>query len=182
MANTIELKVPDLGGSHDVPVIEILVKVGDTVAKDQSLVTLESDKATMDVPASQAGRIVELKVKIGDELNDGSVIALIEAEGAEAPAVEKAVGQSTVKDAPAAATPSPAPAPPKPATPATPAAATAGAGPVGLAACAWSSSVSTLMSSDFFLPNGHITALLRSEGRPAPDRCRGARPPARPRR
>jgi dihydrolipoamide dehydrogenase len=118
MANTIELKVPDLGGSHDVPVIEILVKVGDTVAKDQSLVTLESDKATMDVPASQAGRIVELKVKVGDELNDGSVIALIEAEGAEAPAVEKAVGQSTVKDAPAAATPSPAPAPPKPATPA----------------------------------------------------------------
>ncbi|SEW06829.1 dihydrolipoyl dehydrogenase [Luteibacter sp. 329MFSha] len=117
MANTIELKVPDLGGSHDVPVIEILVKVGDTVAKDQSLVTLESDKATMDVPASQGGRIVEIKVKIGDELNDGSVIALIEAEGADAPVAEKVVGQSVTKDAPPPAAPSPAPAPPKPATP-----------------------------------------------------------------
>ena len=115
MANTIELKVPDLGGSHDVPVIEILVKVGDTVAKDQSLITLESDKATMDVPASQGGVIKELKVKVGDELNDGSVIAIIETEGAAAPA--KAVGQSTTKEAPAPATPSPAPAPPKPATP-----------------------------------------------------------------
>ncbi|MDR6642949.1 MULTISPECIES: dihydrolipoyl dehydrogenase [Luteibacter] len=135
MANTIELKVPDLGGSHDVPVIEILVKVGDTVAKDQSLVTLESDKATMDVPASQAGKIVEIKVKIGDELNDGSVIALIEAEGADAPVAEKAVGQSTVKDAPAAPTPSPAPAPPKPATPvAAPAAASSSASSVKAAA------------------------------------------------
>ena len=135
MANTIELKVPDLGGSHDVPVIEILVKVGDTVAKDQSLVTLESDKATMDVPASQAGKIVEIKVKIGDELNDGSVIAIIEAEGADAPAAEKAVGQSTVKEAPAAATPSPAPAPPKPATPvAAPAAASSPASSVKAAA------------------------------------------------
>jgi len=135
MANTIELKVPDLGGSHDVPVIEILVKVGDTVAKDQSLVTLESDKATMDVPASQAGKIVEIKVKIGDELNDGSVIALIEAEGADAPVAEKAVGQSTVKDAPAAPTPSPAPAPPKPATPVVaPAAASSSASSVKAAA------------------------------------------------
>jgi dihydrolipoamide dehydrogenase len=115
MANTIELKVPDLGGSHDVPVIEILVKVGDTVAKDQSLVTLESDKATMDVPASQAGTIVEIKVKIGDALNDGSVIALIEAEAgasasAEKPAADKAAAAKT------AAAPAPAAAK-QPATP-----------------------------------------------------------------
>jgi dihydrolipoamide dehydrogenase len=112
MANTIELKVPDLGGSHDVPVIEILVKVGDTVAKDQSLVTLESDKATMDVPASQAGTIVEIKVKIGDALNDGSVIALIEAEAgasasasasAEKPAADKAAAKPAAASAPAAA-------------------------------------------------------------------------------
>jgi dihydrolipoamide dehydrogenase len=107
MANTIELKVPELGGSHDVPVIEILVKVGDTVAKDQSLVTLESDKATMDVPASQGGKIVEIKVKVGDALNDGSVIALIEAEAggsasAEKPAGDKAAAESAAK--PAAAT------------------------------------------------------------------------------
>jgi dihydrolipoamide dehydrogenase len=114
MANTIELKVPDLGGSHDVPVIETLVKVGDTVEKDQSLITLESDKATMDVPATQAGTIVELKVKVGDEVNDGSVIALIEAAGdAGKPEADKVVGQAVTKDAPAPAVPSPAPAPPK---------------------------------------------------------------------
>ncbi len=131
MANTIELKVPDLGGSHDVPVIEILVKVGDTVAKDQSLITLESDKATMDVPASQGGKIVELKVKVGDEVNDGTVIALVEAEGgADAPAAEKVVGQSVTKDAPPPAPPSPAPAPPKQATPA-PVAAPKAAGDSG---------------------------------------------------
>jgi dihydrolipoamide dehydrogenase len=128
MANTIELKVPELGGSHDVPVIEILVKVGDIVTKDQSLVTLESDKATMDVPASQGGKIVEIKVKVGDALNDGSVIALIEAEAgglasAGKPADDKAAAPSAAKPAAAAsvastpATPSssvseaPAPAP-----------------------------------------------------------------------
>jgi dihydrolipoamide dehydrogenase len=117
MANTIELKVPDLGGSHDVPVIEILVKVGDTVAKDQSLVTLESDKATMDVPASQAGTIVEIKVKIGDELNDGSVIALIEAEAGASASAEKPAA-----DKPAAAKPAAAPAPAAAKQPATPSA------------------------------------------------------------
>jgi len=113
MANTIELKVPDLGGSHDVPVIEILVKVGDTVAKDQSLLTLESDKATMDIPASQAGTIVEIKVKIGDELNDGSVIALIEAEAgasASAPA-EKPAAASTPATPSTTVSEAPAPAP-----------------------------------------------------------------------
>ncbi|WP_213949428.1 dihydrolipoyl dehydrogenase [Luteibacter sp. dw_328] len=116
MANTIELKVPDLGGSHDVPVIEILVKVGDTVAKDQSLVTLESDKATMDVPASQGGTIVEIKVKVGDELNDGSVIALIEAEAGASASAEKPAGDKASAAAkPAAA----APAASKPATPST---------------------------------------------------------------
>jgi dihydrolipoamide dehydrogenase len=117
MANTIELKVPDLGGSHDVPVIEILVKVGDTVAKDQSLVTLESDKATMDVPASQAGTIVEIKVKIGDELNDGSVIALIEAEAGASASAEKPAA-----DKAAAAKPAAAPAPAAAKQPATPSA------------------------------------------------------------
>jgi dihydrolipoamide dehydrogenase len=129
MANTIELKVPELGGSHDVPVIEILVKVGDTVAKDQSLVTLESDKATMDVPASQGGKIVEIKVKVGDALNDGSVIALIEAEaGGSASAEKPAAATSAVsKSAAPAATVSEAPAPaPKAPTSAPKAAADSG--------------------------------------------------------
>jgi dihydrolipoamide dehydrogenase len=115
MANTIELKVPELGGSHDVPVIEILVKVGDVVAKDQSLVTLESDKATMDVPASQAGQIVEIKVKVGDALNDGSVIALIEAEAGGSASAEKPAAPSAEK--PAAAAAPAAPAASKPAAP-----------------------------------------------------------------
>ena len=87
-----EVLVPDIG-SADVPVIEILVKVGDTVAKDQSLITLESDKATMEVPAPFAGVIKELKVKVGDELSEGSLIALVEAAGgapAAAPAPQAA--------------------------------------------------------------------------------------------
>jgi dihydrolipoamide dehydrogenase len=81
MSKTIELKVPDIGDFHDVPVIEVLVKEGDRVEKDQSLVTLESAKATMEVPASAAGVIREVKVKVGDNIEQGAVIAVIEAEG-----------------------------------------------------------------------------------------------------
>ena len=79
MAELKEARVPDIGGYDDVPVIEVLVAVGDTVAKDQGLVTLESDKATMEVPAPFAGVVKELKVKIGDTLSEGSVVAMIEA-------------------------------------------------------------------------------------------------------
>ena len=74
----IEVKVPDIGGYDDVPVIEVLVAVGDTVRQDQGLVTLESDKATMEVPASAAGVVKELKVKLGDKLAQGSVVAILE--------------------------------------------------------------------------------------------------------
>ncbi len=100
-----EVKVPDIGDYSGVPVIEILVKVGDTVAKDQGLVTLESDKATMEVPSSVAGVVKEIKVKLGDEISEGHVVALIEAgEGAAAAPAPKA--------APAPApTPAAAPAP-----------------------------------------------------------------------
>ena len=81
MSKTIELKVPDIGDFHDVPVIEVLVKAGDCVEKDQGLVTLESAKATMEVPASTAGIIKEVKVKVGDNVEQGAVIAIVEAEG-----------------------------------------------------------------------------------------------------
>jgi dihydrolipoamide dehydrogenase len=104
MANTIELKVPDIGGYDDVPVIELLVAVGDTVKKDQGLVTLESDKATMEVPAASAGKIVELKVKVGDKLSEGSVVAILEPEGA-------STGASAPSPAPAAAAASQSAAP-----------------------------------------------------------------------
>ncbi|MGE5096088.1 MAG: dihydrolipoyl dehydrogenase [Betaproteobacteria bacterium] len=84
---TIELKVPDIGDFKDVPVIEVLVKPGDEVKKEDSLVTLESDKATMEVPASHAGRIQELRVKVGDKVSQDTVIATLEsADEAAAPA------------------------------------------------------------------------------------------------
>ena len=81
---TIEIKVPDLGGSKDVPVIELLAKPGDSIAKDQGLLTLESDKATMELPSSAAGVLKEFTVKVGDEVSEGMVIAVLEAEGADA--------------------------------------------------------------------------------------------------
>jgi len=80
MAALNEARVPDIGDYTDIPVIEILVAVGDTVAQDQGLVTLESDKATMEVPAPFAGVVRELKVKLGDTLSEGNVVALIEPE------------------------------------------------------------------------------------------------------
>ena len=78
MAELMEARVPDIGDDKDVPVIELLVKPGDTVKKDQGLVTLESDKATMEVPAPFDGIVRELRVKIGDALSAGSVVAMIE--------------------------------------------------------------------------------------------------------
>ena len=78
MANTREIKIPDIGGHDNVPVIEVLVSVGDTVSKEQSLITLESDKATMEIPSSAAGVIKELKLKVGDEVSEGAVIAIVE--------------------------------------------------------------------------------------------------------
>ncbi len=116
MAGMMEAKVPDIGGSADVPVIEILVKVGDTVKKDQGLITLESDKATMEVPAPFDGVIKELKVKLGDELSEGSVVAVMEV--ADAPAAPAATAPAPAPAAPAPApvaapTPAPAPAPAK---------------------------------------------------------------------
>lgn len=112
MANTIEVKVPDIGDYGGVPVIEILVKVGDAIAKDQGLVTLESDKATMEVPSSAAGVVRELKVKLGDTVSEGDVIALLQAEGAAATPVpaEKAPAPAPTAAPSAASTPAPAPA------------------------------------------------------------------------
>ncbi len=96
MADLKEARVPDIGGYDDVPVIEVLVAVGDSVTLDQGLVTLESDKATMEVPAPFAGIVRELKVKLGDNVSEGSVVAVIEPADA-APA---ATGGATVAKAP----------------------------------------------------------------------------------
>src|SRR5215467_12329949 len=80
----IEVKVPDIGDFQSVDVIEVLVKPGDRVAKEASLITLESDKATMEIPSSDAGVVRELRVKIGDKVSKGSVIAVLEADAAAA--------------------------------------------------------------------------------------------------
>ena len=99
MAELKEARVPDIGGYDDVPVIEVLVAVGDTVKVDQGLVTLESDKATMEVPAPFAGVVRELKAKVGDTLSEGSVVALIEAaaggDGKPSPAAAASVPAAT---------------------------------------------------------------------------------------
>jgi dihydrolipoamide dehydrogenase len=95
----VEIRVPDIGSYQNVPVIELLVQPGDKVRRDQGLVTLESDKATMEVPASHAGTVVELKVKIGDRVSAGDVIAIVDA--AEAAAGAAAAPLDTATPAPA---------------------------------------------------------------------------------
>ena len=105
--NMVEVKVPDIGGYDDVPVIEVLVAVGDTVSKDQGLVTLESDKATMEVPSSAAGVVKELKVKVGDAVSEGAVVVVLEAEG------EAAVGAAEAAKPEAPKQEAPKPEPPK---------------------------------------------------------------------
>jgi dihydrolipoamide dehydrogenase len=104
---TVEIKVPDIGDFKDVPVIELLVKPGDSVKKEDSLVTLESDKATMDVPSSHTGAIKELRVKVGDKVAQGTVIAVLEtAEESPSPkAREAASPQPAPKAATQAVTP-----------------------------------------------------------------------------
>ncbi|MCX7033080.1 MAG: branched-chain alpha-keto acid dehydrogenase subunit E2, partial [Arenimonas sp.] len=99
MAELLEARVPDIGDDKDVPVIELLVQPGDAVKKDHGLVTLESDKATMEVPAPFDGIVRELRVKIGDALSEGSVVALIEPS---ASAAAVAPSAPVAKAAPAA--------------------------------------------------------------------------------
>ena len=80
----IEIKVPDIGSTDEVSVIEVMVQVGDTIKAEQSLITVESDKASMEIPSSHAGVVKELRVKLGDQVKEGSLLLLLEAEGAAA--------------------------------------------------------------------------------------------------
>ncbi len=104
MSNAIDIKVPDIGDFKDVPVIEIYVKVGDTVKAEDPLVSLESDKATMDVPAPRGGVVESIAVKLGDKVSEGSVIMTFKAEGgaAAAPAPAAAAAKPSVSAAPSA--------------------------------------------------------------------------------
>jgi pyruvate dehydrogenase E2 component (dihydrolipoamide acetyltransferase) len=116
----VEVKVPDIGDFDEVAVIELLVKVGDTVKAEQSLITVESDKASMEIPSSTAGVVKELRVKLGDKVKEGSVVLMVEASG------DAAASPSAPAAAPAAAPVAAAPA----AAPAAVAAAPAASGPV----------------------------------------------------
>ena len=108
----VEVKVPDIGDFDEVAVIELLVKPGDTVKAEQSLITVESDKASMEIPSSTAGVVKELKVKLGDKVKQGSVVLVLEAEGAAAvaPAAAAAAAPAASAPAPAASVASAAPA------------------------------------------------------------------------
>jgi pyruvate dehydrogenase E2 component (dihydrolipoamide acetyltransferase) len=134
----VEVKVPDIGDFKEVEVIELLVKPGDTIAVDQSLITVESDKASMEIPSTAAGVVKELKIKLGDKVSEGSLILMLDAQGAGAQAAPAAAAApapaapaaapaaaSAPAPAPVAAAPAPAPAAPAPAPAAVPASAAA---------------------------------------------------------
>ena len=131
---SVEVKVPDIGDFKEVEVIELLVKPGDTVAVDQSLLTVESDKASMEIPSSHAGVVKELKVKLGDKVAMGSPVLVLDAADAPAAAAAATPAPAPATPAPpapaAAATPAPAAPAAAPAAPATASAQVAAAGPV----------------------------------------------------
>jgi dihydrolipoamide dehydrogenase len=119
--STIEVKVPNIGDFKEVEVIEVMIKAGDTIKVDQSLITVESDKASMEIPASHAGVVKEIKVKVGDKIAEGSLLLVLDEAGAAAPAAPAATAAAPAAAAPAAAAQTPA----QPAAQAAPAAAPA---------------------------------------------------------
>jgi pyruvate dehydrogenase E2 component (dihydrolipoamide acetyltransferase) len=130
---TTEIAVPDIGDYQDVPVIEVHVAAGDVVAEEDPLVTLESDKATMDVPATAAGKVQDVRVKVGDTVSEGTVVVVVSGDGAGPLTTPPSlVGQQEPEPETTPAAPAPAPAPAAQAPPAPPAAAapTAPAGAV----------------------------------------------------
>ncbi len=118
MAKTVEVRVPDIGDFDDVPVIEVLVAVGDSVDKDQGLITLESDKATMEVPSSAAGKVSQVQVKVGDKVAEGAVVVVLETDAASghppAPGRDAGDAGGEHEGAAEAAAGSKAPRPPQP--------------------------------------------------------------------
>src|SRR3954470_14420654 len=125
MSNVIEVKVPDIGDFKNIPIIEVLVKPGDSVNAEDPLIALESDKATMEVPAPQAGVVKDIKVKVGDKVSQGSLVLMLDAAASAAAPAKAAAAAAPpaappARPAPAAAQPA-APRPAKPAEPAAPA-------------------------------------------------------------
>ncbi|MGV3582564.1 MAG: dihydrolipoyl dehydrogenase [Methylophilus sp.] len=111
MSNLVEVLVPDIGNFDSVDVIEVHIKPGDTIAKEDSLITVESDKASMDIPSSHAGTVKEVKIKVGDKVAKGTLILLVETESSQTAAAPKAEPQATISEKPApvvATSPTPA--------------------------------------------------------------------------
>jgi pyruvate dehydrogenase E2 component (dihydrolipoamide acetyltransferase) len=106
----VEVKVPDIGDFKEVEVIEMMVKVGDTVKVDQSLITVESDKASMEIPSSHAGVVKELKIKVGDKVAEGSLVLLLDSDAAAAPASAPAPAAAVAPESKPAPAPAAAPA------------------------------------------------------------------------
>ena len=106
--SAIEIKVPDIGDFAEVTVIELMVKPGDTVTVDQSLMTVESDKASMEIPSSHAGVVKEFKVSLGDKVKEGSIVLVLETAGADVAPAAAPAPASEQKEAPAQAAPAPA--------------------------------------------------------------------------
>jgi pyruvate dehydrogenase E2 component (dihydrolipoamide acetyltransferase) len=130
----VEVKVPDIGDFKEVEVIELMVKPGDTIKVDQSLITVESDKASMEIPSSHAGVVKELRIKVGDKVKEGSLLLILESAEAGAPAAAPAAASAPAAAVPAAAPAAAAPAPsPAPAAPAAAPVATQAAAPTALA-------------------------------------------------
>ena len=102
MIQTIAVKVPDIGNFKDVAVIEVMVKAGDAVEAEQSLITLETDKATMDVPSPVAGVVKELKIKVGDNVSEGSLILMLESSATASPSVTVPITESPAQQIPPA--------------------------------------------------------------------------------
>jgi pyruvate dehydrogenase E2 component (dihydrolipoamide acetyltransferase) len=119
----VEVKVPDIGDFKEVEVIELMIKVGDTIKVDQSLITVESDKASMEIPSSKAGVVTEIKVKVGDKVAEGSLLLMIDEAAAGAPAAAPSAAPAATEAPAAAAAPVAAAAAPAPAAAAAPVAA-----------------------------------------------------------
>ncbi|WP_341271892.1 biotin/lipoyl-containing protein, partial [Achromobacter xylosoxidans] len=103
MSNVVQIKVPDIGDFKEVEVIEVLVAVGDTIKAEQSLITVESDKASMEIPASQGGVVKSIAVKVGDKVAEGAVVLEVEAADAAAPAAKEEPKAEAPRQAAAAA-------------------------------------------------------------------------------
>jgi pyruvate dehydrogenase E2 component (dihydrolipoamide acetyltransferase) len=154
----VDIKVPDIGDFDEVAVIELLVKPGDTVKAEQSLITVESDKASMEIPSSAAGVVKELKVKLGDKVKEGSVVLVLEAAGdAAAPAVVPAPAAAPAAPAPVAPVSVAAPAPVAPVSVAAPAPVVAAPAPAAVALAAVPAAVA--VAAPAHAPGGAVVGL-----------------------